>query len=185
MLFLIKNFFSKPKNLILYFSLNLIFLFLSLIFKNIIAVLDLFSLNIFDWKEKIILSFQTFFDFSFLNTWYLILVFIFFAFSISLFLFLNISLWRESKKINLLKKKQTFWKKFFNLFNLFIIVLGFSCVSCGVGILFYLLSFFGIINFFLFLPLGGVEFSILGIILLNISNYFLIQRLKNPFICDK
>ncbi len=62
--------------------------------------------------------------------------------------------------------------------------LGIGCAACGTFILTALLSLFGAASLLTFLPLGGEEFGILGVILLLYSIYVIIKKTREPLVCE-
>jgi len=63
-------------------------------------------------------------------------------------------------------------------------VLGIGCAACGSAILFALLSIFGAGGLIVLLPLHGNEFGVIGLIVLTYSNWILLGKLNNPYICN-
>lgn len=170
------NIFKNKKNIKLFMSIFFLVSFFYFIFKNLFSSIKVFQINIFSIGEKINLFFRSFFDISELkNIWMLILVLLF-IFSISVFLLFSYLLFKESKKIS---KRHSVWSTFWT----FITILGLSCVSCGIGLLASILSALGLSSLVVVFPLHGLELGYLGVLALNISNYFLLKRIKNPFTC--
>jgi len=62
-------------------------------------------------------------------------------------------------------------------------VLGMGCAACGSVLLFPLLSTIGAGSLLTFLPLGGEEFSLLGVALLVASVSILLKQISNPVVC--
>lgn len=62
-------------------------------------------------------------------------------------------------------------------------VLGIGCAACGSVVLTSLLGLFGASGLLLLLPLHGVEFGIVGLVLLVVSIRYLIKRIEDPIIC--
>ncbi len=62
-------------------------------------------------------------------------------------------------------------------------VVGIGCAACGSFLLTSMLSFVGASSVLAFLPLGGGEFGILGVILLGASLYMTAKKIQNPAIC--
>tara|TARA_B100000745_G_scaffold187366_2_gene122903 strand:- start:54454 stop:54843 length:390 start_codon:yes stop_codon:yes gene_type:complete len=62
--------------------------------------------------------------------------------------------------------------------------LGVGCASCGTFILTGLLGLFGAAGSLVFLPLGGEEFGLLGIVLLVYSIYTLLKKIDRPLVCS-
>ena len=77
------------------------------------------------------------------------------------------------------KKGKSVW----GVIGMFISILGLSCATCGIGLLASILSLFGLSGIVVYFPLHGLEIGYLGVIILNITNYILLKRIKNPFIC--
>lgn len=61
--------------------------------------------------------------------------------------------------------------------------LGIGCAACGSIVLSAILSMFGAGSLILLLPLHGVEFGLVGIILLCFSIYYLMKRINDPLVC--
>lgn len=62
-------------------------------------------------------------------------------------------------------------------------VIGMGCAACGSFLLMSVLSLFGASWILSFLPLGGGEFGILGVILLTVSLYMTAKKIQNPAVC--
>ncbi len=62
-------------------------------------------------------------------------------------------------------------------------VIGMGCAACGSFLLMSVLSLFGASWILSFLPLGGGEFGILGVILLTVSLYMTAKQIQNPAVC--
>ena len=62
-------------------------------------------------------------------------------------------------------------------------VLGVGCGACGAFLLTSFLSLVGAGGILAFLPLGGSEFGILGVILLAIALYATAKQIENPLVC--
>lgn len=62
-------------------------------------------------------------------------------------------------------------------------VAGMGCAACGSFLLASILSLFGVSWILSFLPLGGGEFGILGVILLWAFLYITAKQIQNPAIC--
>ena len=62
-------------------------------------------------------------------------------------------------------------------------VIGMGCAACGSFLLMSILSLFGASWILSFLPLGGGEFGILGVILLTVSLYMTAKQIQNPAVC--
>lgn len=61
--------------------------------------------------------------------------------------------------------------------------LGIGCASCGTFILTSLLGVFGAAGALTFLPLGGAEFGLIGVVLLAYGIYNLLKKLEGPNVC--
>lgn len=159
-----------------FFIILIIVSFLYLFFKNFKGIVSVWDVSIFTFTEKLKFSLKTLFSTSEINTFLMWILVILFVLSISLFFLLIYALFKETKKL------QT-GKSFWGLFWIFISALGLSCAGCGISILVSFLSFLGLSSLISFFPMHGMEFSFLGIIALNISNFFLLKKLKNPYTC--
>lgn len=62
-------------------------------------------------------------------------------------------------------------------------VLGVGCGACGAFLLTSFLSLIGAGGILTFLPLGGSEFGILGVMLLAFALYKVAQQIENPLVC--
>lgn len=62
-------------------------------------------------------------------------------------------------------------------------VIGMGCAACGSFLLMSILSLFGASWILSFLPLGGGEFGILGVILLAVSLHMTAKKIQNPAVC--
>lgn len=171
-LYILKN----KKNLNIFIILNIFFSLLYFFIKNTAVAISSFSIPIFSFSQKFTVFIVSFFDISELRDIKMLVLVIFLLFSLSLFCLLSYLLWVESKKIN--KKNGLI-----NIFLIFISVLGLSCASCGIGLLASLFSFFSLSSLIVYFPLHGLELGYIGVLAINISNYFLLKRLKNPYTC--
>ncbi len=71
-----------------------------------------------------------------------------------------------------------------SLTGLIATILGIGCAACGSAILYSLLSIIGATGLIFILPLHGSEFALIGLLLLGYSNWRLLGKLYNPYICD-
>lgn len=62
-------------------------------------------------------------------------------------------------------------------------VLGVGCGACGAFLLTSFLSLIGAGGILAYLPLGGSEFGILGVILLSFALYKVAKQIENPLVC--
>lgn len=62
-------------------------------------------------------------------------------------------------------------------------VLGMGCAACGSFLLTSGLSLVGASGILAFLPFAGVEFGIIGVILLSVSIYLTAKQIQNPAVC--
>lgn len=60
---------------------------------------------------------------------------------------------------------------------------GIGCAACGSIIITSILTAVGAGGLLLLLPYKGAEFSVLGVVLLIYSNYYLIKKINDPLIC--
>lgn len=172
----LKKIFSQRFYRKVFFILNILFLLLYFLFTNLLVSMQIFSVPILSGVEKLNLFFSSLFDLSSLRSFDMLILVILFIFSLSLLFILFYVLFNESKKIS--KKKSLL-----GMIGVFLSVLGFSCVSCGIGMLASILSLFGLSSLSLYFPLHGLEFGFLGIIVINLTSYLILKRIKNPFIC--
>lgn len=160
----------------IFFILNILFLLLYFFFNNLLVSLQIFSVPFLSEAEKLDLFFSSIFDLSSLKSIDMLVLVVLFIISLSLLFILFYVLYNESKKIS--KKKSLL-----GMIGVFFSVLGFSCLSCGIGLLASILSLFGLSSLSLYFPLHGLEFGFIGIIMINITNYLLLKKIKNPFVC--
>lgn len=176
MLSTLKKIFAQKFYRKTFFILNVLFLFLYFLFTNLLVSIQIFSVPFFTEGEKVNLFFTSLFDLSSLRSFNMLVLVILFILSISLLFILFYVLFNESKNIG--KKKGVL-----SMIGLFFSVVGFSCISCGIGLLASILSLFGLSSLALYFPLHGLEFGFLGIITMNFTNYLLLKRIKNPYVC--
>jgi uncharacterized membrane protein len=62
-------------------------------------------------------------------------------------------------------------------------VFGIGCAACGSVILTAILGIAGTGALLTWLPLHGLEFGVVGIILLSFSIYYLAKRINDPLVC--
>lgn len=63
-------------------------------------------------------------------------------------------------------------------------IFGIGCAACGTFILTWVLGLVGAVGLLTFLPLGGEEFGIIGVILLVISIRMIVKKLTEPQTCS-
>jgi hypothetical protein len=63
-------------------------------------------------------------------------------------------------------------------------IFGIGCAACGTFILTWVLGFVGAAGLVSFLPLGGEEFGILGVILLVLSIRMITKKITGPQTCS-
>jgi len=63
-------------------------------------------------------------------------------------------------------------------------IFGIGCAACGTFILTWVLGLFGIVGIISFLPLGGEEFGILGVILLIYAVVVTAKKISKPQMCE-
>jgi hypothetical protein len=61
--------------------------------------------------------------------------------------------------------------------------LGIGCAACGSVIITSVLALFGATGLLTLLPFHGQEFGVLGLILLLVSIWYLMQRINDPIVC--
>ena len=170
------NIFLKKEYRKIFVSFNIIFILMYFIFSNIYLAIDSFYLYFFSFSERLKIFLLTVFDISELRDPIRLLLLILLSISLSLFFLFIYILFKDTRQVSLKKT-------LLGSLGAFLAILGLSCVACGFGLLFSVLSFFGISSLALYFPLHGVEFGFLGLIFLNIGNYFLLKRIKSPFVC--
>lgn len=72
----------------------------------------------------------------------------------------------------------------YNVSSTIAVALGIGCASCGTAILFSVLSLFGASGIILWLPLHGEELSIIGLVGLLYSTWYLLGKLSAPAVCE-
>lgn len=172
----LREIFKNKKYLKIFGVFVLVASFFYLFFKNLKHIISVWEVPVFSVFEKLKFSMQAFFAVNDIKMFSVLLLIILFIFSISLFLLLIYVLFKETKKIQA-------GKSFWGLFWIFFSALGLSCASCGIGLLVSTLSFLGLSSLINIFPMQGLELGYLGVIALNVSNYFLLKRLKNPYAC--
>ena len=80
------------------------------------------------------------------------------------------------KRGSLLVQKSSFFGMFFSL-------VGIGCASCGAVVFSTFFSFFGISGFLNFLPFGGEELSVLGLIFIVLSLLVTSYKINQPLVC--
>lgn len=63
-------------------------------------------------------------------------------------------------------------------------VFGIGCASCGIFILTAVLALIGAGGIIAFLPLGGEEFGILGVILIGYATYWTAKKIEEPLVSE-
>lgn len=63
-------------------------------------------------------------------------------------------------------------------------IFGIGCAACGTFILTWVLGFIGAASLISFLPLGGEEFGILGVVLLILSIRMITRKIIKPQTCS-
>lgn len=63
-------------------------------------------------------------------------------------------------------------------------VFGIGCAACGTFLLTSILALFGAAGAIAFLPFGGEEFGILGVLLIGYATYWTAKKIEEPLICD-
>ena len=62
-------------------------------------------------------------------------------------------------------------------------IFGIGCASCGTFILTSVLALVGAGGIVSFLPLGGEEFGILGVVLIGYATYWTAKKIEEPLVC--
>jgi len=63
-------------------------------------------------------------------------------------------------------------------------IFGVGCASCGTFLLTSVLAVIGAGGLIAYLPFGGEEFGILGVILLGLSVYLTAKKIQDPLLCE-
>jgi len=63
-------------------------------------------------------------------------------------------------------------------------VFGIGCAACGTFLLTSALAIFGAAGAVAFLPFGGEEFGILGVVLIGYATYWTAKKIEEPIVCD-
>ena len=116
-------------------------------------------------------SIQT--NFTTFSAIYTLLIALFFGLNVSLFVYY----YKKYKNMKELGGAKT------STLGLFIGALGIGCASCGSIVLTGLFSLVGLGGLLDFLPYGGEEFAVIGLILLVISTYYLLRKIHRPAVC--
>lgn len=62
-------------------------------------------------------------------------------------------------------------------------VFGIGCAACGTFILTSVLTLFGVGGLVAYLPFGGEEFGVIGVLLLVYSVYVILNKIDKPLVC--
>lgn len=168
--------FKNKKNKLLFSLFFIFYIFLYFIFQNLSSALYIIKIPLFTLGQKINLFTISLFDISELRVISIFILVLLFSLSLSLLTVLMYNIYSESKKLGIKRN-------IFSTIGIIISILGISCASCGLGLLVSIFSFFGATYLISYFPFQGLELGYLGLIFLNISNYFLLKRLKSPFTC--
>ncbi|MFT5179732.1 MAG: hypothetical protein ACI9GH_000106 [Candidatus Paceibacteria bacterium] len=101
----------------------------------------------------------------------ILLIAFFFAINISLFVY-YVKRFKETAGVGT------------STLGLVIGTLGVGCASCGSLVLTSLLSLVGLGGTLSFLPFGGEEFSVIGLVLIVVSMYYLLKKISGPAVCE-
>lgn len=62
-------------------------------------------------------------------------------------------------------------------------IFGIGCAACGSFILTSVLTLFGVSGLLAYLPFGGEEFGVIGVVLLVYSIYIILNKIDKPLVC--
>lgn len=162
--------FRQPKYVLLTMVVFLVVLITALILPNIKLLINFSSLTQTSLQETLLLAFnlagslKT--NFTILSAVTTVLTALLFGVNISI-----VAYYVRKKKIILEKSGVAT-----STFGLIIGVLGIGCASCGS----LLVSLLGLGGALVFLPFGGQEFGVIGVLLLLFSAYTLLRTISNP-----
>jgi len=167
--------FKIPKHFFITAFLFSVILVFSIVLPNLHLISGIYSVFGFKASIKTIFallgSFKT--NFTLYSAIYTTLIALFFGINVSLFYFYY-SRFKSVKKRSGIKT---------NTIGLLLGVLGVGCASCGSLVLASLFSIFGLGGLFSLLPFGGVEFAVLGLLMLMTSTYYLLKKIHDPMVC--
>jgi len=168
--------FKIPKYIISTLILFIIVLGFSIILPNLSLILGIYSA--FGLIPSIKITFSLFgaiaTNFTVYSAIYTVLIALFFGINASLFAFYY-SRFKNMKKSAGIKTSTA---------GLILGVLGVGCASCGSIVLASLFSLLGLGGAFALLPFGGVEFAVIGLIMLVISTYYILKKIHDPMVCN-
>jgi len=114
-------------------------------------------------------------NFTFFSASYLFLVAFLFGINIALLTFYI----RKRREVKNNKRAQ-----FTSVGGYVSAVLGIGCAACGSIVLTAIFGLVGAGTIIAFLPLRGLEFGIVGVVLLLLSSHYLIRRINDPLVCS-
>ncbi len=163
-----------------YIFLSLALSFVLIIFStwlpNFKLIFTIFKSSSATFLEKVIFLLSLISSITTNFTWFAVL----YTFLIALFFSINVAM-----LIFYIKNKQKFLQKnsVVGASGLLSGIFGIGCASCGTVILGPLLSFFGASGVIAYLPFGGQEFGVLGVILLTISIFMIAKKIIESDVC--
>lgn len=170
--------FRKPMNVVIALSATAVIFTISIWLPNWRLITKIIPSDIATTPEKVSLlwslygSIQT--NFTLISASYTITIAILFGINIVLFIhYIRINQGRVSGSSSAA-----------GLSGLVSGFFGVGCAACGTFILSALLGLVGGVGLIAFLPLGGEEFGILGVLLLGYSMYSIIKKIKTPAVCS-
>jgi len=176
----IKKVYEKPSYLILSALIAIaVFIFAVLLpnFSLIINLLGLESASLFQ-KLKVIFSLfgsiKT--NFTVISASYTILIAILFGVNVSMLIY-----YIKSRKGTIKIKGSGTGT---SLGGLISGIFGIGCAACGTFILSAILGLFGATGIISFLPLGGEEFGIIGVLILVYAIYATAKKIQAPNVCS-
>jgi len=150
----------------------------ALLLPNRPLIAQIFSSDVALWSAKITFlwsiygSLQT--NFSLLTGTYLLIVGVLFGINMALLVYY---IRRRQSAARSTKAHLT------NLGGMVSAIFGIGCAACGSVILTAVFGIAGTGALLAWLPLHGLEFGVVGIILLSVSIYYLARRIDEPLVC--
>ena len=170
--------FKRPGYTLLALAIAIVVFTFAVWLPNFKFIADILSSEVANLNDKASIIFGLYgsigTNFTVVSAIYTILIALLFGMNVSLLTYYI----RSQKKV--LKGKDTAS----GLGGLVAGVFGVGCASCGTFILTSVLGLLGVGGVIAYLPLGGEEFGILGVMLLLYSVYALGKRIEAPLVCE-
>ena len=174
----LRRVFKSPRYSMLAFAVAFIVLSFSLLLPNKEAVWQVFSSEVVVTSTKFFflgsLYGSLFTNFTLISGLYLVVVSVLFGINIAL-----LTYYIRKRQVAMSDKKASLTSAAGIISAMF----GVGCAACGSVILTSLFGIFGAGGLLLRLPFHGIEFGVLGLILIIFSTYYLIRRIRDPLVC--